>query len=188
MQNYFVNFILFEFKNSHLVKALLFSLFIGFRCFLAETTMMGSRFPYLSQTVPGRALSLLSSKSSPWIPTPELSSRSSAALRELIAENRAALLARQLVSNSGWHSVGYSNQSIISFASPENQEASRGTAQLLNGWNQFQESGSQLTLDLMQSLNSTSFELLSRRNNKSKEDDEDECCEIWKSLQGTHVV
>lgn len=160
--------------------------FINFNSFSSETSILGSRFPYLSQTSPGRALSLLSSKACPWITTPELSSRSSAALRELIAENRAAVLARQLLSDRGWHSAGPNDQSMISFAQPVNHESSQGTAQLLSGWNQFHESGSHLTLDLMQSPNSSSFELLSGRN-KSK-DGEEEYCEIWKSLEGTHVL
>lgn len=142
---------------------------------------MGSRFPHLSQTSPGRALSLLSSKASSWIPAAEVSSRSSAALRELIADNRAALLARQLFSNHG-----YGNQSILSFGSHQDQESAHDTARLVNGWNQFQESGRGTTLDLMQNPNSTSFEFLPGRK-KSKEEEE-ECCEIWKSLEGTHVV
>ncbi|XP_021677941.2 squamosa promoter-binding-like protein 7 isoform X2 [Hevea brasiliensis] len=58
--------------------------------------LMGGRFPYLASPT-DRALSLLSSKSDSWITSSDLSSRSSAALRELIAENRAAILARQLV-------------------------------------------------------------------------------------------
>ncbi|KAJ6827762.1 putative squamosa promoter-binding-like protein 7 [Iris pallida] len=143
-----------------------------------ENSVIGGYFPFLPPTSPGRALSLLSSKVSPWISTPELSSRSSAALLELIAENRAALLARQLFSDRGWHNVGLSNQSVVTYVPHQHQGLSQAPAQLLDGWNQFQDSGSHLTLDLMQTPNSTSFELLSR--NKSKEDEE-ECCEIWKS-------
>lgn len=147
----------------------------------------GSRFPFLSQTSPGRALSLLSSKAYPWIPTAELASRSSAALRELIAENRAALLARQLFTNRSWHSGVYDNiQSIISFGPHPDQATAQGTAQVLNGWNQFKESGRGLTLDLMQSPTSASFEFLSRRS--KSEEEEEECCAIWKSLEGTHVA
>ena len=53
----------------------------------------------------GCALSLLSSKSDSWLSPADLSSRCSAALRELIAENRAAVMARQLMSERDhWHS------------------------------------------------------------------------------------
>ncbi|GMH00625.1 hypothetical protein Nepgr_002464 [Nepenthes gracilis] len=52
----------------------------------------------------GRALSLLSSQTDYWVSPADLSSRSSAALSELIAENRAAILARQLLLDQDyWH-------------------------------------------------------------------------------------
>ncbi|KAG4387017.1 hypothetical protein GLYMA_11G163828v4 [Glycine max] len=47
----------------------------------------------------GCALSLLSSRSDSWLSPSDLSTRCSAALRELIAENRAAIMARQFVSD-----------------------------------------------------------------------------------------
>lgn len=151
---------------------------------LVENTMMSGRFPYIP-TSPGRALSLLSSKASPWVSTSDLSSRSSAALRELIAENRAAVLARQLFSDrGGWHNVVSGNQATLSYAPHQHEVPSQAQTQLTDGWNQFHEAGNHVTLDLMQ-MPSSSFEILSGRS-KSKE--EEECCEIWKSLEGTHVV
>nr|KYP35100.1 Squamosa promoter-binding-like protein 7 [Cajanus cajan] len=51
----------------------------------------------------GCALSLLSSRSDSWLSPSDLSTRCSAALRELIAENRAAIMARQFVSDRDWH-------------------------------------------------------------------------------------
>ncbi|KAG1362162.1 squamosa promoter-binding-like protein 7 [Cocos nucifera] len=150
-----------------------------------ENTMMSSRFPYMP-TSPGRALSLLSSKASPWVSSTDLSSRSSAALRELIAENRAAVLARQLFSDrGGWHNVCSGNQASLPYVPHEHQEPLQAQTQLTDGWNQFQEAGNHVTLDLMQ-MPSSSFGILSGRS-KSKEDEE-ECCEIWKSLEGAHVV
>ena len=57
---------------------------------------VGGGFPYLSSPT-GRALSLLSSKTDSWVSPADISSRSSAALRELIAEHRAAIMAGQLI-------------------------------------------------------------------------------------------
>ncbi|TKY68972.1 Squamosa promoter-binding protein 7 [Spatholobus suberectus] len=51
----------------------------------------------------GCALSLLSSGSDCWLSHADLSTRCSAALRELIAENRAALVTRQLVYDRDCH-------------------------------------------------------------------------------------
>jgi len=56
-------------------------------------------FPHIG----GCALSLLSSRSDSWLSPSDLSTRCSAALRELIAENRAAIMARQFVSDRDWH-------------------------------------------------------------------------------------
>jgi hypothetical protein len=53
---------------------------------------IGGGFPYLSSPT-GRALSLLSSKTDSWVSPADISSRSSAALRELIAEHRATIMA-----------------------------------------------------------------------------------------------
>ncbi|CAJ2669874.1 unnamed protein product [Trifolium pratense] len=51
----------------------------------------------------GCALSLLSSRTDSWLSPADLSVRCSAALSELIAENRAAIMARQYVSDRDWH-------------------------------------------------------------------------------------
>nr|KJB49223.1 hypothetical protein B456_008G107300 [Gossypium raimondii] len=126
----------------------------------------------------GRALSLLSSKVDSWISPSNLSTRSSAALRELIVENRAAVLARQPVLERDWQYIGEpqpagSNPIFVQHHS------------LLDphGWDvQFPETGGQVTLDLMQASNSA-FGMLSVRG-KTKE--EEECSELWHSLQGTH--
>ncbi|KAI4356699.1 hypothetical protein L6164_000700 [Bauhinia variegata] len=54
-------------------------------------------------TFQGCVRSLLSSKNDSWLSPADLSSRCSAALRELMAENRAAIMARQLNSDRDWH-------------------------------------------------------------------------------------
>ena len=137
--------------------------------------LMTGRFPYLSSPT-GRALSLLSSKADSWISPADLSSRSSAALRELIAENRAAILGRQLILDRDWHSPGSSSMAVQQH--PSLTES--------HGWDRFpDQSGAQVTLDLMQA-SSSAFGLFSVRG-KSKEEEE-ECSELWNALEGTHVV
>ncbi|XAR63225.1 hypothetical protein NMG60_11023091 [Bertholletia excelsa] len=139
----------------------------------------------------GRALSLLSSKNNSWFSSADLSSRCSAALRELIAENRAASLARQLVlERDSWHSRAH--QSVYLDLNP----AQGGPTPLTNlhhellaepdGWDRYnEEGGGQVTLDLMQAP-SSAFGFLSVRG-KSKEEEE-ECSELWSSLGGAHLV
>lgn len=51
----------------------------------------------------GCAFSLLSSRTDSWLSPADLSVRCSAALSELIAENRASIMARQYVSDRDWH-------------------------------------------------------------------------------------
>lgn len=79
-----------------------------------ENKLLAGGFPYLSSPPPppsGCALSLLSSSKSadhyPWLSPADLSVRCSAALRELIAENRAAAMAKQIILERDWH---YSHQ------------------------------------------------------------------------------
>nr|KJB49224.1 hypothetical protein B456_008G107300 [Gossypium raimondii] len=147
------------------------------RNFAQDNKPMTGSFPYVSSPT-GRALSLLSSKVDSWISPSNLSTRSSAALRELIVENRAAVLARQPVLERDWQYIGEpqpagSNPIFVQHHS------------LLDphGWDvQFPETGGQVTLDLMQASNSA-FGMLSVRG-KTKE--EEECSELWHSLQGTH--
>ncbi|KAJ4952243.1 hypothetical protein NE237_029075 [Protea cynaroides] len=143
-----------------------------------ESKSMGGRLSCLSLSK-GRVLSLLSSSSGSWVSPADLSLRSSAALRELIAENRAATIAPQLFLDRAWnhHSVNElgAQPGLLPHIThpyhmlPETPE-----------WDRFQESGAHLTLDLMQAP-SSHFGFLSGRS-KSK-DDEEECNEIWKSFE-----
>ncbi|XP_030535494.2 squamosa promoter-binding-like protein 7 [Rhodamnia argentea] len=140
-----------------------------------------------TNTSQGCALSLLSSRTDPWVSPSELSSRSSAALRELIAEHRATILARQLILDRDWH---------LYYAGGDLGEAQNGGSasffpsghQMLpepRCWDRFQEEpGTQVTLDLMQAP-SSAFGLLSMRE---KAKDEEECSDIWNSFESTHVV
>ncbi|KAK3435130.1 hypothetical protein EUGRSUZ_D02505 [Eucalyptus grandis] len=137
----------------------------------------------------GCALSLLSSsRMDTWVSPSELSSRSSAALRELIAEHRATILARQLILDRDWPSH---------YAGGDLGEAQNGSALLFphehqelpepHCWERFQEEpGTHVTLDLMQAP-SSAFGLLSMRG-KAKAKDEEECSDIWNSFASTHVV
>ncbi|KAI3894212.1 hypothetical protein MKX03_022637 [Papaver bracteatum] len=149
-----------------------------------ETRSTDGRISYISPTN-GRVHSLLSSKSNSWVSPSDLSTRSSAALRELIDENRAAVLARQLFLDQNWHQQGMdhtnhnSQVEILSTVPLQNQFPTN------SNWNRFQQSEAHVTLDLMQTP-SPPFGFLSGRS-KTKEEEE-ECCEIWKSLEGTHVV
>ncbi|KAI8545423.1 hypothetical protein RHMOL_Rhmol07G0038200 [Rhododendron molle] len=117
----------------------------------------------------GRALSLLSSKNSTWFSSP------SAALRELIAEHRAAILARQLVhdpsTQPGSNSLLTSHHQVFHDS---------------HNWDRFDEDGGHVTLDLMQAP-SSAFGFLSMREN-SRGEEEQECSELWRSLGGAHVV
>ncbi|XWS35641.1 hypothetical protein CRYUN_Cryun20dG0014200 [Craigia yunnanensis] len=153
-----------------------------------DNKLMTGRFPYLSSPT-GRALSLLSSRADSWISSSDLSSRSSAALRELIAENRAAILARQLILDRDWHlhhhameDLGLGEAQLGSSSIAVQQHPSLPEP---HSWDRFHETGAQVTLDLMQA-SSSAFGMLSMRE-KTKEEEE-ECSELWNSLEGTHVV
>ncbi|XWS77274.1 hypothetical protein CRYUN_Cryun01aG0247200 [Craigia yunnanensis] len=148
--------------------------------------IMTGRFPYLSSPT-GRALSLLSSRADSWISPSDISSRSSAALRELIAENRAASLARQLILYRDWHlhhhameDVGEAHPGSSSIAVQQHPSLAEP-----HGWDRFPETGAQVTLDLMQA-SSPAFGMLSVRG-KSREEEE-ECSALWNSSEGTHLV
>lgn len=147
---------------------------------------MTGRFPYLtSPTSPtGCALSLLSSKSDSCVYPSDLSSRSSAALRELIAENRAAIMAQQLILDRDWHSHHAAMEDL-----GENQPGSNYFTlhrhQMLSephNWDRYQEANTHITLDLMQAP-SEAFGFLSVRG-KSREEEEEEECSLWNSLDG----
>lgn len=151
---------------------------------------MTGRIAYIPSPT-GRALSLLSSKNESWATSSELSLRSSAALRELIAENRAAIFARQLILDRDWHSNHTAADDFggIGFHQEQQQQQELYCEQQQQSWERMNENGgAHVTLDLMQAP-STAFGMLSVRG-KSKEEDE-ECCEIWNSFEdheSSHVV
>ncbi|KAJ4827644.1 hypothetical protein Tsubulata_008264 [Turnera subulata] len=140
------------------------------------------RLPYLASPT-GCALSLLSSKTDSWISPSDLSSRSSAALHELIAEHRATVLARQLIleRHPATEVPGDSHLASHSILVPHQHQMSPEQ----HNWDRYHGSGAQVTLDLMQAPGSA-FGLLSTRG-KSKEEEE-ECSEIWNTLEAAHVV
>ncbi|XVF73476.1 hypothetical protein PTKIN_Ptkin12aG0204100 [Pterospermum kingtungense] len=152
-----------------------------------DNRLIDGRFPNLSSRT-GRALSLLSSGADSWISPSDLSSRSSAALRELIAENRAAILAKQLVLDRDWHLHHHSVEDLGDHqAQPGSSFVSiqqHSSLSKPHGWDRVSETSAQVTLDLMQA-SSSAFGVLSVR--KTKEEDED-CSELWNSFEGTHVV
>ncbi|XVF33563.1 hypothetical protein REPUB_Repub17cG0179200 [Reevesia pubescens] len=151
-----------------------------------DSKLMTGRFPYLSLPT-GRALSLLSSRADSWISPSDLSSRSSAALGELIAENRAAILARQLILDQYCH-LHHHTMEHLGEAQPGSSYIPVQQHPSLpepHGWDKFPETGAQVTLDLMQA-SSSAFGMLSVRG-KTKEEEE-ECSELWNSLEGTHVL
>ncbi|KAJ0970553.1 hypothetical protein J5N97_018512 [Dioscorea zingiberensis] len=152
-----------------------------------ESTIMGGGIRQISSASSARALSLLSSNTSPCLTTTNLSSLSRAALLELIAENRAGTLAGQLFpGRSNWRDTGTECSTIQSYFPQEPQLVpSQEPSLLTSSWNELQEDRTQVTLDLMQIPPGPSFDFVSGRN-KNKE--EEECCEFWKSLEGTHVV
>ncbi|KAF5732905.1 squamosa promoter-binding-like protein 7 isoform X1 [Tripterygium wilfordii] len=113
-----------------------------------EKYMMSSgRFSYImSSQAAGRACSLLSSSNSQ-LDSWDLSSRSSAALRELIAENRAAMLTRQIIFNQ--NSNPAMDQDLSHFLLQPQHHHHHQQYQLLPA-----EPYRHLTLDLMQAPNS----------------------------------
>ncbi|KDP28815.1 hypothetical protein JCGZ_14586 [Jatropha curcas] len=157
--------------------------------------LMARRIPCLASTT-GRALSLLSSKEDSWVSSSDLSSRSSAALRELIAENRAAILARQLVLDRHWHHNNNNNDNGMENLGGRHQssQASSNSCfvphqhQILaesQNWGRFHDSGTQLTLDLMQAP-SSAFGFLPTRAKNTK-DEEESCAELWDTWAGAHI-
>uniref|UniRef100_A0A2N9FJB1 SBP-type domain-containing protein n=1 Tax=Fagus sylvatica TaxID=28930 RepID=A0A2N9FJB1_FAGSY len=151
-----------------------------------KNTTQGGRFPFFSSPT-GCALSLLSSKTDSWVSPPDLSSRSSAALRELIAEHRAAILARQLVFDRDWHTQQHAMEDLGE-AQPRSHSPIPHQHQMFpepHSWDRFHESDTHVTLDLMQA-SSSAFGLLSVRG-KNKEDEE-ECSNLWNSFHGAHVI
>lgn len=120
----------------------------------------------------GGALSLLSSRTDAC--RSDLSLRCSAALRELIAEHRATILAHQLVlERNGLESDPINSHSLASKRMHQEGLPS------LPAWARADEVGSQVTLDLMQGT-SSAFGLLSMRAKQQQE----EGYEIWNSSEG----
>lgn len=168
---------------------------MGFGACLAENNkvVVGARYPYITGT--GRALSLLSSKASEssWelSPCSDLSTRSSAALRELIAENRAAIFARQMISLDRDDYLG--DQQRYTPSTPAHGFSSCHSSQVFpdqpqGSWDDGkvahahdQTSGSHLTLDLMQTPPTPAFGFLSAARAKTKTEEE-VCSDLWNSF------
>uniref|UniRef100_A0A6N2MXQ5 SBP-type domain-containing protein n=1 Tax=Salix viminalis TaxID=40686 RepID=A0A6N2MXQ5_SALVM len=150
----------------------------------SQDKVIAGRFPYIASPT-GCALSLLSSKSDSWVSPSDLSSRSSAALRELIAENRAAILSRQvfLQKHLHHHTVEDPGEShpLSNFLTAHQQQVLSEP----HDWSRLNDTSTHVTLDLMQAP-SSAFGFLSPRG-KNKEE-EDECSELWSTLEGAHVV
>ncbi|VVA28000.1 PREDICTED: squamosa [Prunus dulcis] len=168
---------------------------------LSRTSQEKGRFGYLS-TPTGRALSLLSSRNTgfdSWVSPSDLSSRSSAALRELIAENRAAVLAGQLINSSedrNWDSSSQNNHATEDLFCDHGQSWSNSVEpqqhqmfsdhNYQHGWDRFHEgSGAHLTLDLRQAPSPAYGFLPERGKTKAEEDQE---CDLWNSFHGASVV
>ncbi|GLJ30398.1 hypothetical protein SUGI_0601500 [Cryptomeria japonica] len=167
--------------------------------------------PYMSSSC-GRALSLLSSQhqwlnssSCSTLPSRSSASASALALRELIAENRAQGLSRYS-DDSPYQRANGVTVMVHPLSIQENEEKCR----LMPGLRSLENHGKvndgevekknavgvtgnpivvRPTLDLMQQSDS-SFALQSgKSNNKSSSSasSSSEDCEIWKSLEGTHI-
>uniref|UniRef100_A0A0C9QX43 TSA: Wollemia nobilis Ref_Wollemi_Transcript_2011_1782 transcribed RNA sequence n=1 Tax=Wollemia nobilis TaxID=56998 RepID=A0A0C9QX43_9CONI len=186
--------------------------------------VLGERFPFGRYSVPymsascGRALSLLSSQQS-WgnssscsLPG-DLSYRSSAALRELIAENRAQGLSRYSDDNQYQRGGNRITRMLqpLSILEPQQQfeDQTGGNCKLMprlrclenlgkvsfEGDDELKKQAGAMgnnvvvrpTLDLMQQSDSL-FALQSGRNRSSSSSSSSEECEIWKSLEGTHIA
>ncbi|XP_011621379.1 squamosa promoter-binding-like protein 9 isoform X2 [Amborella trichopoda] len=152
-----------------------------------ENKIMGGRFGLPCLSLPeSRALSLLSSS--------DLSSSSSAALRELIAENRANTLAKQLMHSTTTTEPICGGAGSFLIQSSLEPHGSCRLVPGLTGLGPGSECGRlgpmRPTLDLMQLPHdpSASFHKQHGNENNSNSAREDEECEIWKSLEGTHVV
>ncbi|XP_075644019.1 squamosa promoter-binding-like protein 7 [Castanea sativa] len=152
-----------------------------------KNSTQGGRFPYFSSSPTGCALSLLSTKTDSWVSPADLSTRSSAALRELIAEHRAAILARQLVFDRDWHTQHHAMEELGDAQQPRSNSPIPHQYQMFpepHSWDKFHESDTHVTLDLMQA-SSSAFGLLSMRG---KNKDDEECSDLWNSFHGAHVI
>jgi len=147
--------------------------------------LIAGRFPYITSPT-GCALSLLSSKADSWVSPSDLSSESSAALRELIAEHRAAILARQLILEK--HSHNHAMEDLGESQLPSSNFFITHQQQMLSelhNWGRFNGTTTHVTLDLMQAP-SSAFGFLSARG-KNKEEG-GECSQLWSTLEGARAV
>ncbi|XP_050236277.1 squamosa promoter-binding-like protein 7 [Mercurialis annua] len=159
-----------------------------------QDKLTGGRFAYLESPT-GRALSLLSSKADCWISSSDLSSRSSAALRELIAENRAAILTRQLLLERHLHHNGIQDLADDQQSQPSTtyninhsfipHQHHQILADSHDSWDRFNDTGSQVTLDLMHTPFSPFGFMPSRGKNK---EEEQECSELWNTWSNAHEI
>ncbi|KAF9687694.1 hypothetical protein SADUNF_Sadunf02G0119700 [Salix dunnii] len=145
----------------------------------SQDKLIAGRFPYIASPT-GCAFSLLSSKADSWVSPSDLPSRSSAALSELIAENRAAILARQLILGKHLHHHAMEDLG-------ESQPGSNFHPQQMlsepHNWGRFSNTTAHVTLQLTRAP-SSAFGFLSARE-KNKEEGE-ECFQLWSSLEGAH--
>ncbi|XP_062224878.1 squamosa promoter-binding-like protein 7 [Phragmites australis] len=145
---------------------------------------------------PAGALSLLSSSrgGAPWlIPAPDISVRSSAALDELIAENRAALLACQFLSGRPAPSAGrVLPPEVAGWHAHLQLQAHPGGGRADGGCNEAPSTG-HTTLDFMQAPTASSgapFRPVPERAARAPKKDGDAGCssDAWASAEGARVV
>ncbi|XP_040993589.1 squamosa promoter-binding-like protein 7 [Juglans microcarpa x Juglans regia] len=158
-----------------------------------RNSAQGAGLPCSSSSWPrGRALSLLSSKTNSSVSLADLSSRSSAALHELIAEHRAGILARQLILDRDWYTQSHGMEDLGETQLPRPYTLIPGQQHQMfpephSCNDRFHESDTHVTLDLMQASNSA-FGLLSKRG-KSKEEAEEECSNLcFSGIQSISVL
>lgn len=130
------------------------------------------------------ALCLLSSPHNNWLSSADLSTRGSAALHELIAENRACNFAQQIILERGW-SINQCNHSMVDEANINNYRNQIYSEP--QRWDRYNEvPNGHVTLDLMQAQNSA-FSLLSVRGKSTEE--EEGCSELmWRSSRGSNEM
>lgn len=148
--------------------------------------MMTGRYPY--PYVSTRAFSLLSSKTDSWVYEADLSSRSSAALQELIAESRAAAAAviagRQVAVDQDEENWGcHQNHRAVGDLASAGAHPSQFLTGPTDDWDQFRAAaaGPHVTLDLMQTPGSA-FGLWSLRGKSSKGEASEGCSRDRKSV------
>ncbi|KAM6556367.1 hypothetical protein CsatB_003386 [Cannabis sativa] len=167
--------------------------------------VVGGGFPYIWQLPRSDVLSLFCHLRPPIIRVPpsesDLSSRSSAALRELIAENRATIMAPQLVvDGDAWPSHHahhhpprdqlFGSEAPRAFGSMESHHHHNIFPEPHHngGWERIGENGMHVTLHLMQAP-SQGFGAFMASTGKTKTE-EDDCSDhhLWNFLQGHNLV